>query len=289
MKIDVNTKLCAVIGHPVRHSLSPVIHNAGFQSLGLNYVYLAFDVTDLEGCLKGMRALDGFRGISVTIPHKEAVIQYLDRVDPVAQKIGSVNTITHEGEQLLGTNTDGQGTLKAFSRAGVTLSGKRILFLGAGGAVRAVAFTFAQMVQPAQITILGRTPSRLEKLLTDLKHTYPNILFQHGYLSEDIQRYITEHEIIIQGTPMGMEGHNSEKLAFPFDVLSSQHVVFDMVYRPLYTELIKEAQKRNCTVITGIEMLVEQAVLQFELWTGIPAPVDVMRNAVEKVLKQCDI
>lgn len=285
IQIDVNTKLCAVIGHPVRHSLSPTIHNAGFQSLGLNFVYLAFDITDVESCLRGMRAMDNFRGISVTIPHKEAVIPFLDEIDPVAQKIGSVNTITHEGDKLIGTITDGIGTLNAFKRAGVELTDKKILFLGAGGAVRAVAFTFAEKVQPQQITILGRTPSRLERLMDDLRKSYPWIKFQEGYLQENFDEYVNSHEIIIQGTPAGMAGHSDEKIEFPYDLLTPQHTILDMIYRPLYTELLMRAKSKGCTIITGIEMLLEQAVLQFELWTGYSAPLDIMRKSVEKVLK----
>jgi len=283
--IDVNTKLCAVIGHPVRHSLSPTIHNAGFQSLGLNYVYLAFDITDLESCLRGMRAMDNFRGISVTIPHKEAVIPFLDEIDPMAQKIGSVNTITHEGDKLIGTITDGIGTLNAFNHAGIDLTNKKILFLGAGGAVRAVAFTFAERVQPQQITILGRTPARLERLLNDLKEVYPHIKFQQGYLHENFDQYVSSHEIIIQGTPAGMTGHSDEKINFPYNLLTPKHTVLDMIYRPLYTELLQKAESKGCKIITGIEMLLEQAALQFELWTGCSAPLDIMRKTVEKVLK----
>jgi len=285
IQIDVNTKLCAVIGHPVRHSLSPIIHNAGFQSLGLNFVYLAFDITDVESCLRGMRAMDNFRGISVTIPHKEAVIPYLDEIDPVAKKIGSVNTITHEGNKLIGTITDGTGTLNSFVRAGIDLTNKKILFLGAGGAVRAVAFTFAEKVQPEQITILGRTPSRLERLMNDLKGVYPHIKFQQGYLHENFDSYVSSHEIIIQGTPAGMIGHSDEKLNFPYDLLTPQHAVLDMIYRPLYTELLLKAQSKGCKIITGIEMLLEQAILQFELWTGHSAPLDIMRKSIAKVLK----
>ncbi|HOV33644.1 MAG TPA: shikimate dehydrogenase [Candidatus Hydrogenedens sp.] len=285
INIDVNTQLCAVIGHPVRHSLSPVIHNAGFQSLGLNYVYLAFDITDVDSCLRGMRSMDGFRGMSITIPHKEAVITFLDEIEPIAKQIGSVNTILHEGNKLLGTNTDGKGTLNAFRRANVELSKKKILFLGAGGAVRAVAFAFAEIVQPEQITILGRTPSRLEKLISDLKYVFPHIYFQQGYLNQSLEEYVPSHEIIIQGTPIGMEGHSNDRLVFPFVLLGPEHTVLDMVYRPLYTELLYEAKKRGCKIITGLEMLLEQAALQFELWTGHSAPLNIMRNAVEKALK----
>lgn len=281
MKIDVNTRLCAVIGHPVRHSLSPLIHNTAFKVLGLNYVYLAFDVVDLENCLRGMRALDGFRGLSVTIPHKENVVKFLDEVDPVAKRIGSVNTVINENGSLIGTNTDGEGTIRAFERAGVSLEGKSVLFLGAGGAVRAVAFTFASEISPKRITILGRSPERLNKLISDLKIHFPYLKIDHGFLTEDYSELVKTHDVIIQGTPLGMEGHSNESLVFPYDYLDSTKAVLDMVYRPLETKLIKEAKKRGSITIVGTEMLIEQAGIQFELWTGYKPPLDEMRKAIE--------
>ena len=139
--IDAETQLCAVIGDPVGHSLSPAIHNAAYEALGLNFAYLAFCVKDLGAFLQGMRSIPSFRGASVTIPHKLAVMEYLDSIDPLAEKVGSVNTITNESGTLVGSTTDGPGAVRALKEAGVALEGKRVLFLGAGGAVRAVAFS----------------------------------------------------------------------------------------------------------------------------------------------------
>jgi len=286
MDIDVNTQLCAVIGNPVRHSLSPLIHNTAFRVLGLNYVYLAFEVEDLEACLKGMRALGGFRGLSVTIPHKENIIKYLDELDSVTQKIKSANTVINENGKLIGTNTDGEGTIRAFERAGVKLEGKNILFLGAGGAVRAVAFAFADKVSPQKITILGRTPERLQKLISDLRLNFPYTVINYGFLSKDYKTLVESHDIIIQGTPIGMEGHSEDVLNFPFECLNSNHAVLDMVYRPLETELIKEARKRGAVTIVGTEMLIEQAGIQFELWTGYKPPLNEMRKALEIALSK---
>ena len=142
--IDTATRLCAVIGNPVGHSLSPAIHNAAFRALDLNYVYLAFEVSDAGSCLAGMRVTPSFRGMSVTIPHKLSVIPHLDEIEPLAEKVGSVNTIANDNGRLVGSTTDGQGTLRAFSAADVNLEGRRVLFLGSGGAVRAVAFAMAE-------------------------------------------------------------------------------------------------------------------------------------------------
>jgi hypothetical protein len=173
VKIDTETKLCAVIGNPVKHSLSPAMHNAAFQSADLNYVYLAFNVTGVQACVAGMRALPSFRGLSVTIPHKVAVMPYLDEVDALARHVGCVNTITNENGRLVGTSTDGLGTLRVFERAGVSLRGKRVLFIGSGGAVRSVAFAFAERGAPAGVTILGRTPAHVDTLVADLEASSP--------------------------------------------------------------------------------------------------------------------
>ena len=284
VKFDTETQLCAVIGNPVKHSLSPAIHNAAFQALGLNYIYVAFCVKDVKGCLDGMRALPSFRGMSVTIPHKMAVMEYLDEIGPMARHVGCVNTITNEDGRLVGSITDGAGTLRAFEEAGVSLNGKQVLFIGSGGAVRAVAFAMAEMANPSVITILGRTKSRVDVLVGDLRENTPTAI-RDGHLPTDLDRAMAEHEIIIQGTPVGMYAHGAGESCIPKGSLQPDHVVFDMVYRPLKTQLIQDAEKRGCKTILGLEMLVNQAVLQFETWTGVPAPRTVMREAVAGELK----
>ncbi len=277
--IDAHTKLCAVIGNPVEHSLSPAIHNAAFQSLNLNYVYVAFHVMDVAGCLAGMRALPSFRGMSVTIPHKRAVMDYLDVVDPMAVRVGAVNTITNEGGRLNGTTTDGPGALRAFAEADVSLVGKRILFLGAGGAVRSVAFAMAERANAAQITVLGRTASRVKELGGDLRaKTSADIAT--GDLGGDLAAAMTAHDVIVQGTSIGMYPNATEDSPIPCECLRTDHVVFDMVYRPLKTRLVREAEAAGCTTILGVEMLLHQAALQFEQWTGEKAPLLVMRRVL---------
>ena len=164
--INAHTKLCGVIGNPVEHSLSPAIHNAAFQKLGLNYVYLAFPVADVEGAIRGIRALGNLRGFSVTIPHKVAVMPHLDEVEPTAKRIGSVNTIVVENGKLTGYNTDASGALRALQAAGVQLKGQRVLMLGSGGAARAIAFALAANADIAGLTILG----------VDDKDTFVNIV-----------------------------------------------------------------------------------------------------------------
>lgn len=277
--IDAHTRLCAVIGNPVGHSLSPAIHNAAFQALGLNYVYVAFAVTDVAGCLAGMRALPGFRGMSVTIPHKRAVMPHLDSISPMAVRVGAVNTIINEGGRLVGDTTDGPGTLRAFAEAGVALAGKRILFLGAGGAVRSVAFAMAEDAHAARITILGRTAHRVKELAGDLRAKTPAAI-ETGDLAGDLADAVADHDVVVQGTPIGMYPDSMDDSPVPCEYLRPDHVVFDMVYRPLKTRLIREAEIAGCKTILGVEMLLHQAALQFELWTGTPAPLQVMRRVL---------
>jgi shikimate dehydrogenase len=280
--IDSATQLCAVIGNPVLHSLSPAMHNAAFAETRLNYVYLAFRVEDAGACLAGMRAMSGFRGLSVTIPHKMAVIEHLDELDPMAKKVGSVNTVTHEHGRLIGSSTDGPGTLRAFADAGVSLDDRRVLFVGSGGAVRAVAFAVAELTQCEEITILGRTPARVAMLVNDLRAKTPATI-NSGRLPEHLAEAMTAHDVVINGTPVGMHPHEDET-PIPRETLRAGQIILDMVYRPYKTRLVREAEDAGCTTILGLEMLVNQAALQFEAWTGRPAPYAVMRNALVDAL-----
>ncbi len=281
--IDTATQLCAVIGNPVEHSLSPCIHNAAFEATGLNYVYLAFRVEDVRGCLAGMRTLPSFRGLSVTIPHKIAVMEHLDRIDPMAVKVGSVNTILNQDGSLIGSTTDGPGAFGAFRDAGVPLEGKRLLFLGTGGAVRAVAFALAESAVPSRITILGRTPARVMPLVADL-NAKSGVTVHAGGLPADLAQAMETHDVVIQGTPTGMYPDKKGETLVPKSLLRPDHIVFDMVYRPLKTRLIREAEEVGCRTVLGIEMLLHQAALQFETWTGTAAPRDAMRQALVAAL-----
>ncbi len=285
-RIDTATQVCAVIGNPVEHSLSPLIHNAAIDATGINYVYVAFRVEDVRGCIEGMRALQGFRGLSVTIPHKVAVIPYLDEIDPIARHVGAVNTILHDAGKLIGSTTDGPGTLRAFHDAGVSLAGKSILFVGAGGAVRSVAFAMAEQAGVARITILGRTASRVAALADDLRAAQSETGIRNGGLADNLAEAMATHEVVIQGTPMGMYPHGMDETPVPKALFRAGQVAFDMVYRPLRTRFMQEAEAAGCLTIPGLEMLVNQAALQFETWTGTPAPVEVMRNVLKSSLTE---
>lgn len=276
--IDTSTQFCAVIGNPVGHSLSPAIHNAAFEATGLNFVYGAFQVEDVAACLQGMRAMRGFRGLSVTIPHKVAAMAAVDELDPMARRVGCINTVTRTEGRLHGSVTDGTGTLRAFAEAGVSLEGRNVLFLGAGGAVRAVAFAFAMQPGVARVTVLARDRSRAAALAHDLSGA-ATCATGSGDLVEEIEGAMADHDIIIQGTPVGMYP-NPGAMCIPEGLICSDHVVFDMVYRPLKTAFLQEAEAAGCKTIPGTEMLVQQAAEQFETWTGVQAPVSVMRSAL---------
>ncbi|MCF6284529.1 MAG: shikimate dehydrogenase, partial [Candidatus Hydrogenedentes bacterium] len=248
--ITTQTQFCAVIGNPVGHSLSPAIHNAAFEAAGLNYIYGAFRVEDVGACLQGMRAMAGFRGLSITIPHKVDAMAHVDELSPMARQVGCINTVTNDNGRLLGSVTDGTGTLRAFKHAKVDPAGKQVVFLGAGGAVRAVAFAFAVESGCAGVTLLARDPKKAAALAGDIA-PYAPCSVEFGHLADDIESIMANHDIVVQGTPVGMYPKHENALCIPAATLRPEHIVFDMVYRPLETTLIQEARSRGCTTIFG--------------------------------------
>ena len=282
--ITPTTQLCAVIGNPVAHSLSPALHNAAFEELALDFVYVAFRVEDLKSALAGMRALENFRGMSVTIPHKIEAMKYMDEIAEEDRAIGSINTIVNEKGRLLGLGTDGPGALKALVDAGVEIDGKNVLMLGSGGAARAIAFTLALKTRLGKLSILDINVNMLQGLAADLKAgTHASIeceKLSDGYLN----RAMENADIIINCTPIGMHPQEGISLV-PVDYFSSGQVVFDVVYTPLETKLLADARSRGLKVISGVEMFINQAVLQFRHFTGVDAPVEVMRQVVMERLR----
>ena len=279
VEINAQTKLCGVIGNPVEHSLSPAIHNAAFQKLGLNFVYLAFRIEDLPAAIHGIRALGNVRGFSVTIPHKVGVIPLLDEVETTARHIGSVNTIVADDGRLRGYNTDASGALRALHDAGVALKGRRVVMLGSGGAARAIAFALAGEA-PELLTILGIDDRERRGLASDLRTKTP-VRLEEGPLNESsLAAAVTGSAVLLHCTPIGMSPKTDETCV-PSNLLHSALAVMDIVYNPLETRLIRDAKSAGCRTIRGIEMFLNQAVAQFELWTGAPAPVDVMRTVLE--------
>ena len=282
--ITTATRLCAVIGNPVGHSLSPAIHNAAFDELGLDFVYLAFRVEDLKSALAGMRALSNFRGMSVTIPHKIEAMEYVDEIAEVDRSIGSINTIINDNGKLIGLGTDGPGALKALVDAGVALDGKHVLMLGAGGASRAIAFTLARNTKLDTLTLMDINEAMLQGLATDLRAGTAARIEAEVLTDASLATAMAHVDVIINCTPIGMHPKEDASLV-PVGLFRPGQAVFDIVYNPLETKLLADALSRGLTVISGVEMFINQAVLQFRAFTGVDAPVEVMRRVVMARLK----
>jgi shikimate dehydrogenase len=277
--IGTSTQICAIIGNPVEHSLSPAIHNAAFEALGLDFAYVAFRVEDVGHALAGMRALENFRGMSVTIPHKIDAMNHVDEIADVDRSIGSINTIINENGKLSGLGTDGPGALKAILDADVDIDGKNILMLGSGGAARAISFTLAREASLGELLLLDINKPMLDELAGDLQNG-TDAKIQSGLLTDTtLADAMKTADIIIHCTPIGMHPKEGVSLVAK-ELFRPGQVVFDIVYNPLETKLLSDAKACGLTVVSGVEMFINQAVLQFEKFTGKDAPIDVMRKVV---------
>ena len=279
VSINFNTQVCAVVGNPVSHSLSPAIHNAGYAANELDFVYLPCQVEDLEGMLAGVRAMHNFRGLSVTIPHKVAAMDLVDDVAEADRIIGSINTIVKENGRLYGLGTDGPGALKALTDAGVDPDSRTVLLLGCGGAARAIAFALALNTKVAELCLLDIDQQVLAGLASDLESHTPTKITAEQCSAETLAEAMGRANIVIHCTPVGMHPKQDVSLVPP-DLFRSGQTVFDIVYNPLETRLLREAKERGLKTISGVEMFINQAVLQFEYFTGGQAPEEVMRRVV---------
>jgi shikimate dehydrogenase len=277
--ISPATRFCMVIGDPIAHSLSPAIHNAAYAERGLDFVYVACRVQDVRGALAGMRAFPNFRGMSVTIPHKVTVMELMDEIPELDRAIGAINTVIHEQDKLVGINTDGPGALKALVDAGVNLDGKNALMLGTGGAARAIAFTLAWDNRLSHLHLLDIDTAMMEKLAADLKAGTRTAIRSAPMNDDNLAEAMASADLIIHCTPVGMHPKEGVSLV-PDRLFRSGQVVFDVVYTPLETRLLADARAKGLQTISGVEMFVNQAVLQFERFTGDSAPVEVMRRVV---------
>lgn len=269
-KLDRRSRVYGVIGNPVSHSLSPLLHNTGFIARGMNDVYLPFLVPDLRDFLRAVEPL-GMAGFSVTLPHKQAILRHLDDCDPLAEAIGAVNTVVVRGKgKLYGYNTDYVGVLRALQKR-VALRGSRVLIFGAGGAARATVFALAQ--EGAIVNICARRPAEARKLA-------------RAAGGEAIERRHLRREFfdaIVNATPIGMHPHANESPLAASEL--NCRLVFDSVYRPMKTRLLRLAGQRGIETVSGVEMFVAQGAAQWEIWTGLRAPEKPMRAAVLAKLK----
>jgi shikimate dehydrogenase len=269
MIINSDTWLYGVVGNPLKHTLSPALHNAAFSACGLNALYLAFETREIEGALKGMRAL-GLKGLSVTRPYKSAVIPWLDEVEEWARQIGAVNTIVNQDGRLIGFNTDADGALQALERR-LDLAGKTAIILGAGGAARAIGLILKKT--GVHLTIANRSRERGEALARAL-----DCPFRSWTEAADIPV-----DLIIQTTPVGMHPFEDQS-PIPAEALKKEMTVMEIIYNPLETRLLRLARERGCSTINGLEMFIAQGAEQFRRWTGLEPPLQVMREAVKAAL-----
>jgi shikimate dehydrogenase len=278
MEISGTTKICGLVGDPVEHSLSPAMHNVAFREAGLDYVYLPFLVKPdrLAAAVAGLRALD-VRGFNVTVPHKVAILPFLDNLDPLAVKIGAVNTVVNTGGSLCGFNTDAGGFYRSLEERGVNPEGKKVAVLGAGGAARAVSYILVE--KGARVTVINR-----REHLDRARDIADMLVKSHGgpvavVALDDLAQGLRGVDILVNTTSVGMWPHTGDTLVTAA-LLKEIPVVFDIVYNPITTTLLKDAGKAGAKTIGGADMLAWQGALAFEKWTGRPAPLDVMRRVI---------
>ncbi len=281
--ITGKTKLCGIIGDPIEHTMSPAMHNAAFEALGIDYTYLPFRVRpeELKNAIAGLKAL-GIVGLNVTIPHKVAVIPLLERIDPLAGKMGAVNTIVNEGGLLTGYNTDAPGFLQALRSKAIEPRGKKIVVIGAGGAAKGISFILAEA--GASLVILNRTLSRAEELASQIAQFYQQDLKAMALSEANLKKALDGADVLVNTTSAGIVP-DVDLTPVPAGLLKPDIIVFDIVYNPLETRLLREAKAAGARTIDGLDMLVWQGVLAFEKWTGRKAPFDVMKQAAIKALQ----
>jgi len=276
--ITGKTGVYGIIGDPVEHSLSPVMHNAAFRELGIDYVYVPFRVLSgsLRDAVRGLRS-QGVLGFNVTVPHKVEILKYLDRLDLLAQLIGAVNTVLNAEGKLVGYNTDATGAVEALKQNGVRLSDSALTILGAGGAARAIVFALTK-ISP-RIVVLNRTSRKALRLKQEVKRKMRRDIEINQLTKKSLAKALLTTDVLVNATSIGMESNPN---CLPIDEadLGRDLTVFDIVYGPRETDLLRKARRAGCKTIGGIEMLLHQGAAAFEIWTGRKAPLDTMRDAL---------
>ena len=281
---DAKTRLIGVLGYPVSHSLSPLIHNTAFRAQGLNNRYIALPVApaDVPQAVAGLKAL-GFLGSNVTIPHKQAVLPLMDDLSAEAQAVGAVNTIVcrRDGEAvtLYGDNTDVAGFLEPLNSSADALHGAPMLIFGAGGAARAVAYALLSTFGPERLTLAARTPARAERLAADLAPYDLGGALHVASLAEATSN-VRAARLLVNATPVGMHPHAAATPWPASDDFSDGQIVYDLIYKPEQTRLLREADARGARTLGGLDMLILQAAASYIQWTGTAMPVDLVRTAL---------
>lgn len=282
MRISGSTKLLCLIGHPVAHSFSPRMHNAAIAALGLDLCYTAFDVAPehVQSAVQGMRAL-GILGMNVTIPHKQAVIPFLDELSDEAEAVGAVNTIWNCDGKLRGFNTDVYGILTALkSTAGLAPLPAHAAVLGASGAARAVVYALASAPEVQSVVVFNRTEARAVLLAEEMAAATGTSVVAHPLTAEALRDELPKCGLLVNTTSVGMHPNTDASPLPDPSVLHPDMVVYDAVFNPSETTLMRQALSVGCRAYNGLDMLLYQGARSFEIWTGMPAPVDVMRRAL---------
>ena len=293
-EIRGSTRIVGVFGHPVTHSLSPAMHNAAFAALDLPFVYVAFPVAPdaLSPALRSLAAL-GIVGVNLTIPHKERALESMDAITEEARLVGAVNTVHCVDGRLIGDNTDGQGFFQPLAEAGVDVAGQTVLILGAGGAARAVAYRLAR--EGADLVLANRTRERAERLageITSLSDVTRRaavrvVDWNEGVADNaELADALRTARVLVNTTRVGMFPDDHAMPPLPPDALSPTTLVYDLVYNPVETRLLREARRGGCATLTGVKMLVYQGAAAFQRWCGVWPPTDVMEQAVLEGLRQ---
>lgn len=277
--ITGKTKLLGVMGDPIEHSLSPVMHNAAIQALGLDYVYIPFAVKSelLPQALAGLQAL-GVQGFNVTIPHKQTIINLLSEVSPLAQQVGATNTVWLTPSGWAGTNTDVEGFLTPLRKLNRPWSEIKPLVLGYGGAARAVVVGLIELGCP-EIRIIGRNPEKLASFAANWSQV-------RAYPTTSLPQLLRETELLVNTTPIGMypHGEQSPLEADLVTLVQPGAIVYDLIYTPNPTKLLSDSQKQGAIALDGLEMLVNQGAIALEIWLQSPVPVEIMRQSLRNYL-----
>ena len=281
--ISAETKLFALIGDPVRWSLSPVMYNAAFKALGLDCAYVALRVPRemLADAIAGVRAL-GIVGLNVTHPHKTGILDMLDELDESASSVGAVNTVKNDRGRLIGFNTDGLGAVEALKQKVGGFKGSRVLLLGAGGAARAIAFSLAK--EGVGLTIANRTVAKARELASTIEEKLGARVLVSKLERAELLGAIKRSDILINATTVGMSPA-SDRTLVTAGMMHRGLVVFDIVYEPLRTKLLREAKQAGAKTIDGLGMLVNQGAMAFEILAGKRAPIEVMEEAAKRRLR----
>lgn len=282
-KINGNTRVCGLFGYPVEHSFSPAMHNEAFRHLGLNWVYLPFLVhaANLKQAVDSICSLN-MAGVNVTVPHKQRVLPFLDELEPAAELIGAVNTIVNNNGKLIGYNTDGRGFVQSLaSEANFQPRGKRVILIGAGGAARAVAVQLA-LAGVTALEITNRNQEKAAALAGQINQAVATTVNTIPWQGKGLEQSVAGADLVVQATSLGLAPYVDQVPPFPFHVLTPQHLVCDLIYNPGQTRFLREAAAQGSRTMNGLGMLLYQGVLAFQLWTGLRAPVEIMRHGLQQ-------